>query len=129
MTEMMSMRFKLLASALICVAAIWAQNPNQPAAQDPPPRVARLNLIQGQVSFQPATVNEWTAATLNYPVTIGDHLYADDASSAELHIGTTAVRLGPKSGLSFLNLNDRLAQIRLAQGALIWRVRYLEPDD
>ncbi len=124
---------------------MWAQDPNQapvedpnPAlnpslnqapAQDPPSRVARLNLIQGQVSFEPASVNEWTAATLNYPVTIGDHLYADDQSRAELHIATTAVRLGSRSGLSFLNLDDRLVQIRLDTGALIVRVKYLEGDD
>jgi hypothetical protein len=124
---------------LMLAGAMWAQDPDQvqdpnqapvqAPAQDPPSRVARLNLIQGQVSFQPATVNEWTAATLNYPVTIGDHLYADDQSRAELHVGSTAIRLGPLSGLSFLNLDDRLVQIRLDTGALIVRVKYLEGDD
>lgn len=126
-----------LGSILLSAAALWAQDPNpdpnvdpnQPPAQDPPSRVARLNLVQGQVSFQPATVEEWTAATLNYPVTIGDHLYADDDGRAELHIDSTAVRLGPHSGMSFLNLDDHLAQIRLDQGALIVRVKYLEGDD
>ena len=62
-------------------------------------------------------------------MTIGDHLYADDNSHAELHIGTTALRLGPKSGLSFLNLDDRLVQIRVDQGALIVRVKNLADDD
>jgi hypothetical protein len=123
----------LLVSALICAGALWSQDPdqdpNQTPAPDPPSRVARLNLIEGQVSFQPATITDWTVATLNYPVTIGDHLYADDNSRAELHIGTTAVRLGPKSGLSFLNLDDHLVQIRLDQGALIVRVKNLADDD
>jgi len=122
-----------LASVVMSVGALWAQDPNQapsPApAQDPPSRVARLNLIEGQVSFQPAAVTDWTAATLNYPVTIGDHLYADDNSRAELQIGSTAVRLGPKSGLSFLNLDDRLVQIRVDQGSLIVRLKTLADDD
>ena len=55
-----------LAAMLISAAALWAQDPNQDPnqpLQDPPSRVARLNLIQGQVSFQPATVQDWTAAT------------------------------------------------------------------
>ncbi len=122
----------LLGGALVCGVALFAQDqpPDQQApAQDPPSRVARLNLIQGQVSFEPATVSEWTAATVNYPVTIGDHLYADEGSRAEMHIGATAVRLGPKSGMSYLNLDDRTVQIRLDQGAIIVRLKYLEGDD
>ena len=43
-------------------------------AQDPPARVARLNLIDGQVSFQPASLDTWAPATLNYPLTTGDHI-------------------------------------------------------
>jgi hypothetical protein len=142
------MKLKLTVGVLLGAALIWGQapgqypadpnqapaadnniDPNQPPAQDPPSRVARLNLIQGQVSFQPATVTDWTAATLNYPMTIGDHLYADDSTRAELHIGSTAVRLGPRSGLTVLNLDDRLAQIRVDTGALIIRVKYLDGDD
>ncbi|HEY3840609.1 MAG TPA: DUF6600 domain-containing protein [Bryobacteraceae bacterium] len=143
------MKSKLIASALLCAAALLAQDPNQAPpfdpnqappsdspvdpnqapSQDPPSRVARLDLIQGQVSFQPATVSDWTAATLNYPMTVGDHLYADDSARAELHIGSTAVRLGPRSGLSVLNLDDHLAQIRVDTGAMILRVKYLDDGD
>src|SRR5438552_1839921 len=108
--------------ATFCVGAAWGQDA-QPDPQDTPSRVARLNRIDGQVSFEPATVSEWTAATLNYPVTIGDHLYADEGSRAEMHIGSTAVRLGPRSSMSYLNLDDRTVQIRLDQGALIIRVK------
>jgi hypothetical protein len=122
-----------LGSVLLLAAAAWSQDPNQDPnqapVQDPPSRVARLNLIQGQVSFQPATVTDWAPATLNYPITIGDHLYADDDSRAELHVGSTAVRLGARSSMSFMNLDDRLVQVRLDQGALIVRVKYLDGDD
>ena len=53
-------------------------------AQDPPSRVARLNWLIGNVSFQPSGVDDWTAATLNYPLTTGDQLYADAGARAEI---------------------------------------------
>jgi hypothetical protein len=130
-------RYFHLAGILLTAAALFAQDPNQapnidpnqPPAQDPPARVARLSLLQGQVSFQPASVNDWTGATINYPITIGDHLYADMDSRAELQLGSTAIRLGATSALSFLNLDDRVVQMRLDQGGLIVRVLSLEPDE
>src|SRR5947209_4938364 len=66
-------------------------------AQDPPSRVARLNWLSGNVSFQPAGVDQWTAATLNYPLTTGDHLYTDAGSRAEIHVGPNALRLNGES--------------------------------
>ena len=52
-------------------------------AGDPPARVARLNYMSGSVSFRPGTVEDWAEATLNYPMTTGDHLWSDENSSAE----------------------------------------------
>ena len=118
-----------LGSVVIAAGAVWAQDSNPVGAEPAFARVARLDLIQGQVSFQPPTVGDWTAATLNYPVTIGDHLFAAADSRAELRIGSSAIRLGPGSSMSFLNLDDRQVQIRLDQGALILRVKVLEADD
>jgi hypothetical protein len=65
------------------------------AAADPPSRVARLNYVQGSVSFRPGGVEEWTPATVNYPLTIGGDLWVDQGAWAELHIGSTAIRLTP----------------------------------
>ena len=36
---------------------------------DPPARAARLNYLSGQVSFRPDAVEDWAAASLNYPLT------------------------------------------------------------
>ena len=57
-----------------------------PPAGDPPSRVARLNFTDGNVSFQPAGVDVWGVASLNYPLTTGDHIYSDVGSHAEMHI-------------------------------------------
>jgi hypothetical protein len=97
--------------------------------QDPPGRVARLNYSEGSVSFQPGGENDWVTAVPNRPMVTGDNLWADENSRAEAHIGSTAIRLGPTTGITFLEITDRTTQIRLAQGSLIMRVRHLDDED
>ncbi len=99
------------------------------AAQDPPSRVARLSLLEGPVSFQPESVNEWTGATLNYPLTTGDHLYTDRGARSELRLGPNAIRLAGQTNFGFLNLDDQTVQIRLTEGSLNVRVRSLGDQD
>src|ERR1700724_1680954 len=99
------------------------------ADDDPPGRVARLNYIQGSISFQPGGETDWVQANPNRPLTTGDNLWADRDSRGELHIGSTAIRLSGETGISFLNLDDRTVQIQLAQGSLSVRVRRLEGGD
>src|SRR5258708_4881573 len=100
-----------------------------PEDQDPPGRVARLNLAEGSVSFQPGGENDWVDAVLNRPLVTGDNLWADENSRAEVHIGSTALRLGAKTGITLLEVSDRAAQIRLAQGSLIVKVRHVDDED
>jgi hypothetical protein len=102
-----------------------AQTPDQ----DPPGRVARLNFMEGSVSFQPGGENDWVDAVLNRPLVTGDNLWADENSRAEVHIGSTALRLGVKTGITLLEVSDRAAQIRLAQGSLIVKVRHVDDED
>ena len=112
----------LVAGLLLVAGAGFAQD-------DPPSRVARLNLLNGQVSFQPASVDDWTAATLNYPLTTGDHLYSDQGSRAEMRIGPNAIRLSSQTNFGFLNLDDRTVQMRLTEGSVNIRVRELTDND
>lgn len=101
----------------------------QDQGQDPPGRVGRLDYSQGSVSFRPAGEDDWVTAVPNRPIVSGDDLWADENSRAEVHVGSTALRLGPRTGITFLTLDDRNTQIRLAQGSLILRVRHLDDDD
>jgi hypothetical protein len=94
-------------------------------AQDPPGRVARLNLIQGSVSMQPAGTQDWLDANPNRPLTTGDNLWSGDNGRGELHVGGASMRLSNDTGISFLNLNDQAVQIQLAQGTLDVRLRRL----
>src|SRR5579862_8924441 len=80
-------------------------------SQDPPGRVARLDYSQGSVSFRPAGEDDWVTGVPNRPMVTGDDLWADENSRAEVHIGSTAIRLGAKTGITFLALDDHTTQI------------------
>ncbi len=119
----MTSRLAALAALTLCAWSAQAQD------TDPPGRAARLSDAQGSVSLQPAGVQEWTAATLNRPLTTGDRLWSDANSRAELDLGAAVVRLGAMTGFSFLNLDDSAAQIQLTAGTLIVRVREMREGD
>src|ERR1700735_3013158 len=105
------------------------QDADDANSQDPPSRVARLNYMQGSVSLQPGGENDWVTAVLNRPLVTGDNLWADEDSRAEVPIGSDALRLGAKTGITLLDVSDRAAQIRLAQGSLIVKVRHVDDED
>jgi hypothetical protein len=96
---------------------------------DPPDRVARFAYAQGSVSFQPAGTSDWVAAVANRPVTIGDKLWTDKNSRAELQIGSAAIRLGSETGFSFLNLSNNMTQIRLTAGVVSIHLRHLVENE
>lgn len=116
----------VVALAVLCVV------PQQAAAEDeddPPSRVARLSYLRGSVSFQPAGEEEWVSAVVNRPMTTGDKLWADQGARAELQIGSATLRLSDDTGFSFLDLSDRVTQIRLTAGTLYVRLRELDADE
>src|SRR4030088_2530985 len=114
---------KLIGAMVLVAGLAFGEN------GDPPARVARLNYLNGSVSFQPAGVDDWTPAAINYPMTTGDHLWVDTESRAEMHIGSTAIHADANTASSFLNLDDRTVQLRLSQGSLYIRIRYMADDD
>jgi hypothetical protein len=88
-----------------------------------------LNFVSGTVSFHPESVDTWVPATLNYPLTIGDHLWTNQDGRAEMHVGSTAIRLASKTEISLLNLNDQAVQIQLSSGSLSLRLLHLSPTE
>ena len=97
--------------------------------RDPPSRVGRLSYLSGSVSFRPGDVDDWTDATINYPLHNGDHLWTDSDARAEITVGSSAFRLAPQSAFGFLALDDRTVQVRLSQGSLNVRVRDLAESE
>lgn len=99
------------------------------AYADPPARTGRLNYVHGTVSLAPGDAPDaWAVAPLNRPLTAGDRLWADQDGYAEFHVGSTAVRLAPRSNVDVLTLDDDTLQLRLAQGDINVRVRDVAND-
>jgi len=123
----------LIVFAIPLSSGAWAQDDNgdQPQDQtpDPPSRVARLGFAQGSVSFQPGGEGDWVDAVPNRPLTAGDNLWTDRDSRAELHVGSTAIRLGSETSVTFLGLDDHTLQLRVAQGVTMLRMKHMDDDD
>ena len=121
----------LLAAAILLLLPIapLAVAQDQDNYQDPPTRAGRIGFVQGSVSFQPGGEGDWLDAVPNRPLTTGDNLWVDKDSRAEVQIGSTSIRLGPETSLTFLDLGNDVTQLRLSTGALYFRVRRLDRDD
>ena len=116
-----TLRFRLFmaigAVLAVCGATAWA---------DPPSQVGRLSLISGWVSFHPGSLDEWAPATLNYPLTVGDHLWTDTGARAEVHVRSAVIRLNSNTEFSFLNLDDQTVQVRVSEGSVNVRLRRVD---
>ena len=88
------------------------------AGVDPPMRAGRLSYLEGSVSLQPAGVDDWNAAPLNQPLTVGDALWSDTGSRAEMDLGAAVVRIDARSSVALLDLSDRAIQLRLDAGSI-----------
>jgi hypothetical protein len=89
--------------------------------------VGRLSVAQGNVSVEPASVNQFSPAEVNYPLTTGDRLWTDYSALAEVEAGQLAVRMAQTTDLTVTAMTDTLAQFGLGQGSVHLRTYALEP--
>ncbi len=94
-----------LFAVLMSAAAIAAED-------DPPGRVARVNLLDGSGAMEAAGTDEWVDDLLNRPLTGGDKVWIEAGSRAEMHIGSSALRLGARTALQILTIDDRGVRLR-----------------
>jgi hypothetical protein len=113
----------LLAAALLATGA-WAQDypsgPNgeaAPANEGPPPDVARISLIHGDVSTQRGDTGDWAATTVNAPLVRGDEVATGEKSRAEIQLDyANIVRLAARSQIKIADLTRTRVQVQVAQG-------------
>ncbi len=93
-----------------------------PRAQaDISPGVARLSLIQGDVSTQRGDTEEWAAAALNQPLVGGDRVSTGDNSKLELQLDHgNILRLGNHSLLKIATV-ERVQNQRAQIQVQIWQ--------
>ncbi len=115
----------LILTGLLCFTAPMARADEG----DPPTRAARISYVDGSVSLQPGGSGDWGSAAKNRPVTIGDKIWTDKDSRAELQAGQAGIHLGSMTALSFLNLDENITQMRLAEGSINFRVRELREGE
>ncbi len=96
---------------------------------DPPSKAARVSLLEGSVSLQPGGEGDWGNAQRNRPVTVGDKIWVDKNSRAEIQSGAATFHLGMMTAFSFLNLDGNTTQVRVAEGSVNFRVREMREGD
>ncbi|MGD0483460.1 MAG: DUF6600 domain-containing protein [Gemmatimonadales bacterium] len=119
----------LLGSLLPALAGTLLAQVPAAGGGNPPARMARIGFVSGSVSFQPSGDTAWSAATLNYPMTTGDRVYADRGARAELQIGSVVVRAADQADLTVTDLTDQFLQLGLTQGTIRVSVYQLAPGD
>ncbi len=87
-------------------------------AGDPQARVGRISLIDGTVSFHTPDQDQWSYATLNYPVVGGNSFWTEPGARAEIQAGSTALRLDGGTETNIDELDDHGLRAEVSQGTV-----------
>jgi hypothetical protein len=98
-------------------------------ADDPIFRVARISLVEGEVSYRRANESEkdWFDATLNLPLEENDQLYSGSDGRAEIQLsGRNVVRISRDTNLRFTQFSPGAIQMALPVGSAYFRIESLD---
>lgn len=85
--------------------------------------VARLSVIQGDVSVRRGDSGEWVAGAVNAPLVVQDHVMTGAASRAEVQFDwANMLRLASDTEVRLAELEYRRYQVQLARGTVMLRV-------
>ncbi|HZT74893.1 MAG TPA: DUF6600 domain-containing protein [Terriglobales bacterium] len=102
-------------SLLVGVALLLAA----PPARADSPGVARISLVNGDVSMLRQGGNAWTSAVLNTPLVQGDEIYVPGDGRAEIEFDYADVaRLAAGTDLVISSFNGNQLQVQLKSGTL-----------
>src|ERR1041384_4834390 len=116
------------------VAYLVTRGSNAEADTSVQPVAARIDQVDGSVGLARTYADneqpDWTEATVNTPVSIGDRIYARSGAHASIALtGHDSVRLNPEAALDVLGLADRRTQLALRSGSAIFDVGALASDE
>jgi hypothetical protein len=117
-------------SAFLAACVVFACIGSVRAEDDLPGRVGRLAEASGGVLVASEYAgNEWLQAGVNHPITTGDSLWSPVGERAEVDYGAGQFRLAGATHVQVTRLDDRELALFVAEGALVVRVRFLDPGD
>jgi len=122
----------VLLVAVAGVAWLLTQNKSANASTTVQPYAARLDRVDGSVGIARAEDRQadWTEATVNTPVTIGDRVYVRDGGHASIALtGHDYVQLNPATSLDLLSLEARRTQLALRNGSALFDVGELSSGE
>ncbi len=92
-------------------------------AQEAERGVARVSLLNGEVTTQRGDSGEWVAAVVNAPLVAGDKIYAARGSRAELQFDSSNfLRIGEDTQVILASLEGQRHQLQLAKGIITYRI-------
>ncbi|HEU0175294.1 MAG TPA: DUF6600 domain-containing protein, partial [Blastocatellia bacterium] len=101
-------------------------------ADDPIFHVARISLVEGEVSYQQSkdsgdSGKDWFDATLNLPLEENDQLYSGSDGRAEIQLsGHNVVRIDHDTNLRFTQFSPGAIQMALPIGSAYFRIDSLD---
>lgn len=119
------MKRLIVAAALLgtWMAPLGAQNAAPDEGGAPEVGVARISLINGDVSVRRGDTGEVIAAEVNAPLVDRDHLITAAGSRAEVQFDyANMIRVGPSSEIRMGELRDLDYLVQLAEGTATFRV-------
>jgi hypothetical protein len=102
--------------------------PNQNQA-DPPARVGRVASITGTVSFHDQGDTQWSAASVNYPVSSGNAFWTQPSAETQLEVSDSRIALAPTTEFDIYVLDASGLQGVAEQGETYYHLRDLAPNE
>src|SRR3984957_19377969 len=124
--------FAAIAATALCEMQLWAQDNNNannasatadPDGQYEPGRaVARISVLNGDVSVRRGDSGDVVAAALNAPLMADDRLLTSSSSRAEVELDSSnMIRIGPNAEVRFTAMDVKSFQIQIAAGTVTFR--------
>lgn len=122
-----------LLAATLAIGLGFTSSTSGQQPQEPPPDqgadysqdrgVARISVINGDVSVRRGDSGEVVAAALNAPLVAEDRLVTGDGSRAEIQFDSSnMIRVSPQAEIRLAELANRRYQIQIARGTVTFRV-------
>ena len=120
MRQIRNSRWLAMVGAVLALAVLPVRAQDQ---DDLKRGVARLSLINGEVSVRRGDAGEWVAGVVNAPLLTDDRIGTGANSRTELQFDAgNVLRLGANAGLQLTDIEYGRIQLDLAHGVMTYRV-------